>query len=80
MGNFRPLPTSCWENFLRFHGFVETRSKGSHFQWVKKGHRTIPVWGNEKPNRVVKLLGYLKTFSKFVSVLSDIYKAFKGFI
>jgi len=48
MGNFRPLPTSCWEKFLRIHGFVETRSKGSHFQWVKRGHRTIPVWGNEK--------------------------------
>ena len=48
MGNFRPLPTSCWEKFLTLNGFVPVRVKGSHFQWVKKGKRTIPVWGNEK--------------------------------
>jgi predicted RNA binding protein YcfA (HicA-like mRNA interferase family) len=48
MGNFRPLPTVCWESYLRLHGFEPKRTKGSHDQWVKRGHRTIPVWGNEK--------------------------------
>ncbi len=48
MGNFRPLATKCWESFLTFHNFKPTRIKGSHFQWVKPGKRTIPVWGNEK--------------------------------
>ncbi len=49
MGNFRPIPTKCWESFLKYHGFVYSgRTKGSHDQWTKKGHRTIPVWGDEK--------------------------------
>jgi len=45
---FRPLPTSCWEAFLSYKGFKLKRTKSSHDQWVKPGHRTIPVWGNEK--------------------------------
>jgi len=49
MGNFRPLPTKCWEAFLTHNGFhYSSRTKASHDQWVKKGFRTIPVWGNEK--------------------------------
>ena len=49
MGNFRPLPTKCWEAFLKKHGYIYSgRTKGSHDQWTKGGHRTIPVWGNEK--------------------------------
>lgn len=46
--NFRPLATKCWENFLSSNGFTQTRVKGSHFHWVKKGKRTIPVWGSKK--------------------------------
>jgi len=45
---FRPLPTKHWQAFLDYHGFVYDRTKGSHDQWTKKGHRTIPVKGNEK--------------------------------
>ncbi len=45
---FRPLPTKCWENFLTSKGFKYSRTKGSHDQWTKAGHRTIPVWGDEK--------------------------------
>jgi predicted RNA binding protein YcfA (HicA-like mRNA interferase family) len=48
MGNFRPLPTKCWEKFLTLNGFKYVRTKGSHDQWTKKKFRTIPVWGNEK--------------------------------
>ncbi|MEP7169225.1 MAG: type II toxin-antitoxin system HicA family toxin [Bacteroidota bacterium] len=49
MGNFRPIPTKCWERFLQENGFTLTRrAKGSHDQWTKKGFRTIPVWGDEK--------------------------------
>jgi hypothetical protein len=48
MGNFRPLPTSCWEAFLTLKGYTEKRISSSHHQWTKKGSRTIPVWGNEK--------------------------------
>lgn len=48
MGNFRPLPTKCWEAFLAFNGYHYDRTSASHDQWVKKGFRTIPVWGNEK--------------------------------
>jgi predicted RNA binding protein YcfA (HicA-like mRNA interferase family) len=43
MGNYRPLPTKCWELFLQRHGFKNGRTKGSHDQWTKKGSRTIPV-------------------------------------
>jgi predicted RNA binding protein YcfA (HicA-like mRNA interferase family) len=46
--NFRPLPLKCWENYLTLCGYVCVRTKGSHDQWVKRGCRTIPVWGNEK--------------------------------
>ena len=45
---FRPLATSCWEAFLKSHGYAYKRTAGSHDQWVKKGSRTIPVWGDEK--------------------------------
>lgn len=45
---FKPLDTKCWENFLRINGFSHKRTKGSHDQWTKHGHRTIPVWGDEK--------------------------------
>jgi predicted RNA binding protein YcfA (HicA-like mRNA interferase family) len=46
---FRPLKTNCWIKFLELHGFKNTRIKGSHFQFVKKGSlRSIPVWGSEK--------------------------------
>lgn len=48
MGNFRPLPTKCFEAFLLFHGYVYDRTSSSHDQWTKKGSRTIPVWGDEK--------------------------------
>lgn len=48
MGKNRPLPLKCWEAFLKLQGFIEKRIKGSHHQWTKNGHRTIPVWGNEK--------------------------------
>lgn len=44
----KPIETKCWERFLSHHGFDCVRTKGSHDQWVKKGHRTIPVWGNKK--------------------------------
>jgi hypothetical protein len=48
MGNFRPLPTKCWEKFLSLHGFIYKRTAASHDQWTKRGFRTIPVQGNEK--------------------------------
>jgi len=44
----RPLATACWIKFLLLHGFSEKRIKGSHYQYTKRGKRTIPVWGNEK--------------------------------
>ncbi len=46
--SYRPIDTKCWEKFLTLHKFQFQRSKGSHFNWTKKGHRTIPVWANEK--------------------------------
>lgn len=48
MGNFRPLPTKCWESFLTSIGYKYNRTTSSHDQWTKKGYRAIPVWGNEK--------------------------------
>lgn len=49
MGNFRPLPTKCWEAFLKEKGYKYNRTKASHDIWIKPGSaRSIPVWGNEK--------------------------------
>jgi len=46
---FKPIDTSCWLNFLRYHGFSRDRSKGSHFIWTKPGSlRSIPVRENDK--------------------------------
>ncbi len=45
---YKPLPTKCWEAFLRSKGYAYSRTAASHDQWTKKGSRTIPVWGNEK--------------------------------
>ncbi len=70
MGNFRPLPLACWELFLRFKGFSPNRTKGSHHQWTKPGHRTIPVWGNEKQIPAM----HLKTGCFTIGLtLSDLY-------
>ena len=48
MGNFRPLPTKCWLQFLLLHGYSRERIKGDHFQWTKKNSRPIPVRENYK--------------------------------
>ena len=72
MGNFRPLPTKCWEAFLTYHGFQHSgRSKGSHFQWTKRGHRTIPVWEDEKQIPAL----HLKTGCHTIGcTLTDLYE------
>jgi predicted RNA binding protein YcfA (HicA-like mRNA interferase family) len=70
MGNFRPLPTRCWEAFLTNHGFKCTRTTASHDQWTKKGKRTIPVWGDEKEIPAF----HLKTSCKVIGcTLDDLY-------
>lgn len=71
MGNFRPIPTKCWEKFLRMLGYECVRTKGSHDQWVKKGKRTVPVWGNEKQIPPM----HLKTVCTSIGwTLEDFYK------
>ena len=71
MGNYRPLSTKCWEAFLSFNGYTYAgTTKGSHDQWTKKGHRTIPVWGNKK---MIPAL-HLKTgCSSIGCALEDLY-------
>lgn len=70
MGNYRPLQTKCWENFLTYKGYKYQRTKGSHDQWAKNGHRTIPVWGDEKQIPAM----HLHTSCKTLGVnLSDVY-------
>ena len=71
MGNFRPLPLKCWESFLKLKGFKYERTKGSHFIWIKKGCRSIPVWGNEKEIPAM----HLKTSCRTIGItLDDLYK------
>jgi predicted RNA binding protein YcfA (HicA-like mRNA interferase family) len=70
MGNFRPLPTKCWEAFLAFKGFSPKRTKGSHYQWTKSGKRTIPVWGDEKEIPAMHLKCSCRTIG---CELSDVY-------
>jgi predicted RNA binding protein YcfA (HicA-like mRNA interferase family) len=71
MGNFRPLPTRCWEAFLKFHGYQYARTKGSHDQWVKRNSRTIAVWGDEKEIPAL----HLKTSCRTIGVsLENLYK------
>lgn len=49
MGNNRPLPTKCWENFLISKGYYHSHTSASHHIWTKKGtSRPIPVWGSKK--------------------------------
>lgn len=48
MGKYRPLRTKCWIKFLEAHGYRLDRISASHHQYIKKGFRTIAVWGNEK--------------------------------
>jgi predicted RNA binding protein YcfA (HicA-like mRNA interferase family) len=70
-GNFRPLPTKCVENLLKHLGYTYKRTTASHDQWVKNGHRTIPLWGNEKQIPAM----HLKTICKNTNfTLDDIYK------
>ena len=71
MGDFRPLLTKCWEAFLLLNGFKYSRTKGSHDQWTKKGHRTIPVWGDEKEIPAF----HLKTGCRTIGCnIDDLYK------
>ncbi len=70
MGNYRPLQTKCWEKFLTYKGYEYQRTKGSHDQWTKNGHRTIPVWGDEKQIPAM----HLHTSCKTIGItLSDVY-------
>jgi len=48
MGNFRPLLRVHFEKFLKYKGFRQSRTKGSHYIWTKKGCRPLPVEGSEK--------------------------------
>jgi predicted RNA binding protein YcfA (HicA-like mRNA interferase family) len=63
----RPIPTKCWEKFLTLKGFTYKRTKGSHDQWTKPGHRTIPVWGDEK----LVPADHLKTGCKSIGIDPD---------
>ena len=69
MGNFRPLPTKCWEKYLASLGYECVRTKGSHDQWVRKNSRTIPVWGNEKEIPAFQLKCSCKTIGKTIQEL-----------
>lgn len=71
MGNFRPLPTKCWERFLSSKGYRYNRTQGSHDQWTKKGSRTIPVWGDEKEIPAQHLKSSCRTLGYN---LADLYK------
>lgn len=71
MGNFRPLPTKCWEKFLTHKGYTKTRTKGSHDQWTKRGSRTIPCWGSEKEIPAMHLRTSCRTMNIDLSVVYD---------
>lgn len=68
--NFRPLQTKCWERFLTNCGYTYSRTEGSHDQWVKKGFRTIPVWGNEKQIPAMQLKTSFRTLG---TTLDNLY-------
>jgi predicted RNA binding protein YcfA (HicA-like mRNA interferase family) len=75
MGNFRPLPTKCWEKFLTFKGFKYKRTESSHDLWTKPGRRTIPVWGDEKEIPA----HHLKTSCRTIGCdLNEVYEWAKG--
>jgi predicted RNA binding protein YcfA (HicA-like mRNA interferase family) len=69
MGNFRPLPTKCWEAFLKVNGYIYKRTKGSHDQWTKPNFRTIAVWGNEKEIPAMHLKSSCSTMGKTLDEL-----------
>jgi predicted RNA binding protein YcfA (HicA-like mRNA interferase family) len=70
MGNYRPLPTKCWEKFLTQKGYIHVRTKGSHHIWSKNGCRPIPVWGAGKEIPAM----HLKTSCGSMGiVLDDLY-------
>ena len=48
MGNFRSVKTKCFVKYLLAHGFVYDRTSSSHHIYIKKGHRSIIIQGNEK--------------------------------
>lgn len=69
---FRPLPTKCWENFLKYKGYSYSgRTKGSHDQWTKPRSRTIPVWGDEKEIPAQHLKSSCRTIG---CTLDDLYE------
>ncbi len=63
--NFRPLPTKCVESLLKYLGYSYKRTSASHDQWVKGGHRTIPLWGSESqiPAQHLKTIARNSNFS-----------------
>ncbi len=70
MGNFRPLPTKCWQAYLTSNGYVYKRTKGSHDLWTKAKSRTIPVWGDEKQIPAMHLKCSCNTMGKS---MEDLY-------
>lgn len=49
MSNDRPVPTKCWENYLKFNNCYYKSTEASHDKWCCKGCiRSIIFRGNEK--------------------------------
>ncbi len=49
MGNDRPVPTKCWEKFLKSKDCYYKSTEASHDKWRCKGCiRSIIFWGNQK--------------------------------
>ncbi len=48
MPGFKPNYLIHLLTILCLAQYKYSRTKSSHDQWTKKGHRTIPVWGDEK--------------------------------
>jgi len=70
MGNNRPIKTKCWIAYLKSLGFELTRTTGSHYMYVKKGFRTIPVWESEKEIPAM----HIRTSCRTIGVdITDVY-------
>lgn len=73
MGEYNnPVPTSCWESYLKFCKCDFIKSDGSHHKWkCPKCYRSIIFWGHKKEIPRFQIKTNLKTLGKTNKQFND---------
>ena len=67
-----PVPTKCWESYLKAQGFSYVRQKSSHHHWKRpKCKRTITFHGSHKEIPRFHIRTCLRTLNQTIKQFND---------